>query len=500
MSTRSGKDVARQAGVLLGIGMAGANVIGAVIVLSVVAWLVPTPPLADTRAVVQANIWLMLGYLLIAVPAGMLWGYIFLLPVRRWLYEERVPTEQEQLRTLTAPLRLLIVQGTLWLIGGTVFVLFNLQYSARLSLVIGIAALLTGMSTSAFGYLVAERIGREAFQRALAGGAPLRPSVPGVTTRMMLAWGLSTGVPVLGLVLIGGGVVIGTIPATSHRLAVSAIFLGGEALVVGLLAMALATRSIADPIVSVRRALDRVRGGDIGGHVNVYDGSEVGLLQAGFNEMVAGLREREHLQDIFGRHVGEDVARQAVEHGVVLGGEVRDVAVLFVDIVGSTELASKLPPTEVVRQLNEFFDVVVSTVRNHEGSINKFVGDAVLCVFGAPVGLSEARSAALAAARELHTRLASEVPGLAAGIGVSAGGAVAGNVGTAERFEYTVIGDPVNEAARLTELAKQRGGVLASGDAVDGAVQEEAGHWELGESIVLRGRERPTRVARPLEH
>ena len=278
----------------------------------------------------------------------------------------------------------------------------------------------------------------------------------------------------------------------------TAIFLGGEALVVGLLAMALATRSIADPIVSVRRALDRVRGGDIGGHVNVYDGSEVGLLQAGFNEMVAGLREREHLQDIFGRHVGEDVARQAVEHGVVLGGEVRDVAVLFVDIVGSTELASKLPPTEVVRQLNEFFDVVVSTVRNHEGSINKFVGDAVLCVFGAPVGLSEARSAALAAARELHTRLASEVPGLAAGIGVSAGGAVAGNVGTAERFEYTVIGDPVNEAARLTELAKQRGGVLASGDAVDGAVQEEAGHWELGESIVLRGRERPTRVARPL--
>lgn len=492
-----GPQLARRTGVLLGIGMAAANVIGAFIVFAIVAWLVPTPPLTDTDTIERHNLRLLVGYLAVAVPIGMVWGLAVLQPVRSWLKDDRPPTEFEQRRTLTAPLWLLIVQGTLWLLGGLVFVLFNLQYSARLSLVIGIAALLAGMSTPAFGYLVAERIGRPVFRRALADGSPLRPSTPGVTTRTLLAWGLSTGVPLLGLTLIGGGVVFDVIPASSERLAVSALFLGVEALVVGALAMLLAARSVADPIVSVRSALDRVRAGDTTVQVDVYDGSEVGLLQAGFNEMVAGVRERERLQDIFGRHVGEDVARQALEQGAVLGGEVRDVAALFVDVVGSTEMATQNTPTDVVAQLNEFFEVVVATVRKHDGSVNKFVGDEALCVFGAPVALNDAPGAALAAARELHHRLARDLPGIETGIGVSAGPAVAGNVGTTERFEYTVIGDPINEAARLTEMAKTRGGVLASGTAVESAAADEAAHWSLGDSVVLRGRSRATVVATP---
>ncbi len=496
-SGQRGEDVVRRAGLMLGVGMAGANVIGALIVYAIVAWLVPTPPLTDTNAIERANFYLLVGYLVVAVPIGLLWGLAILQPPRRWLLAERTPTAQEQRVTLTAPARLLVVEVTLWLIGGLVFVLFNLQYSARLSMVIAIAALLAGMSTSTFGYLLAERVGREASRLALAEGAPLRPVAPGVTVRTLFAWALSTGVPLLGLALIGGGVVLGVIPATADRLAVSALFLGSEALVVGLLAMTLAARSVADPIVSVRRALDRVRAGDIDAHVQVYDGSEIGMLQAGFNEMVAGLRERERLQDIFGRHVGEDVARQALEQGVVLGGEVREVAVLFVDVVGSTELATRVPPQEVVRMLNEFFDVVVATVRSHDGSVNKFVGDAALCVFGAPEVLNDAAGCALAAARELNARIARDLGELSAGIGVSSGRAVAGNIGTAERFEYTVIGDPVNEAARLTELAKKRGGVLASGDAVAAASPAEAARWSLAESIVLRGRERPTHLATP---
>jgi adenylate cyclase len=494
---RRGKDVVRRTGLMLGIGMGGANVIGALIVYAIVAWLVPTPPLTDTDAIERANFILLVAYLVVAVPVGMLWGLALLQPARRWLLAERTPTETEQRITLTTPARLLVVQGTLWLVGGALFVLFNLQYSARLSMVIAIAALLAGMSTSTFGYLLAERVGREAFRLALANGAPLRPVAPGVMVRTLFAWALSTGVPLLGLALIGGGVVLGIIPATADRLAVSALFLGTEALIVGLLAMALAGRSVADPIVSVRRALDRVRAGDTDAHVDAYDGSEIGMLQAGFNEMVAGLRERERLQDIFGRHVGEDVARQALEQGVVLGGEVRDVAALFVDVVGSTELASRVAPQEVVRMLNRFFDVVVAVVREHDGSVNKFVGDAALCVFGAPEALPDATGRALAAARELHARIASDLTELSAGIGVSSGRAVAGNIGTAERFEYTVIGDPVNEAARLTELAKKRGGILASGDAVAAASSAEASKWRLEESVVLRGREQPTRLALP---
>jgi adenylate cyclase len=214
--------------------------------------------------------------------------------------------------------------------------------------------------------------------------------------------------------------------------------------------------------------------------------------------MVAGLREREELRDMFGRQVGEDVARQALERGVELGGEERRIAVLFIDLVGSTQLAADCPPEQVVKLLNEFFGAVVATVGEHRGSINKFEGDAALCLFGAPLPSEDPAGDALAAARSLRERLRETLPQADFGIGVSAGAAVAGNIGAAERFEYTVIGDPVNEAARLTELAKTDDGrVLASGAALELAHDGERGRWAVGDRVTLRGRTRETLLARP---
>ncbi|HEU4363578.1 MAG TPA: adenylate/guanylate cyclase domain-containing protein, partial [Mycobacterium sp.] len=227
--------------------------------------------------------------------------------------------------------------------------------------------------------------------------------------------------------------------------------------------------------------------------------SEIGLLQAGFNDMVRDLAERQRLRDLFGRYVGEDVARRALERGTELGGQERDVAVLFVDLVGSTQLASTRPPSEVVILLNEFFRVVVEAVGRHGGFVNKFQGDAALAIFGAPIEHPDASSAALAAARELHDELLPVLGSAEFGIGVSAGRAIAGHIGARARFEYTVIGDPVNEAARLTELAKlEEGHVLASAIAVSGALDSEALCWEVGEIVELRGRTARTQLARPL--
>jgi class 3 adenylate cyclase len=140
----------------------------------------------------------------------------------------------------------------------------------------------------------------------------------------------------------------------------------------------------------------------------------------------------------------------------------------------------------------------VDAAEEHGGWVNKFEGDGALCVFGAPNARRDAAGDALRAARSIRERLADELPSVDAGIGVSAGPAVAGNVGTEQRHEYTVIGDPVNEAARLCELAKRRPErVLASAAVVERADTEEAANWELDESVVLRGRETPTRLATP---
>ncbi|HEU5083251.1 MAG TPA: adenylate/guanylate cyclase domain-containing protein, partial [Acidimicrobiales bacterium] len=286
----------------------------------------------------------------------------------------------------------------------------------------------------------------------------------------------------------------------SEYVAAAVLFLGAVAFGAGLLASVLAARAIADPVTSVREGLERIERGELEARVPVDDGSEVGQLQAGFNRMVHGLRERQRLQELFGRHVGHEVAALALERDADLGGESRPASVMFVDLVGSTAMAEVLPPGEVVATLNAFFDAVVDVVTSEGGWVNKFHGDGALAVFGVPGHEPDHQERALRAARRLCTclaELADEHPGLDAGIGVSSGTVVAGNVGSEERYEYTVIGRAVNQAARLTELAKDRPGrVLASGAAVQGAGSEKA-NWTSRGRIGLRGQRSPTDVYEP---
>jgi adenylate cyclase len=202
------------------------------------------------------------------------------------------------------------------------------------------------------------------------------------------------------------------------------------------------------------------------------------------------------VRDLFGRHVGREVAAAAERDKPQLGGEERHVAVVFVDVIGSTQLVTSRPAAEVVQLLNRFFAVIVEEVDRHCGLVNKFEGDAVLAVFGAPNHLDRPEDQALGAARAIARRLDGEIPEIKAGIGVTAGNAVAGNVGAKERFEYTVIGEPVNEAARLCELAKNEPRrLLASSDTVNAASQEEKARWSLGDTVTLRGHDQPTQLA-----
>ncbi len=230
----------------------------------------------------------------------------------------------------------------------------------------------------------------------------------------------------------------------------------------------------AAPVRVVRAALKRVEQGDLRGDLVVFDGTELGELQRGFNAMVNGLRERERVRDLFGRHVGREVAAAAERERPQLGGEDRHAAVVFVDIVGSTQLVDNQPAAHVVKLLNRFFAIVVNEVDRHHGLINKFAGDAALAIFGAPNRLDRPEDAALAAARAIAERLANEMPEVQAGIGVAAGQIVAGNVGAKQRFEYTVVGKPVNQAARLCELAKSHPArLLASSDTLHAASETD---------------------------
>ena len=177
------------------------------------------------------------------------------------------------------------------------------------------------------------------------------------------------------------------------------LILSSATLIFGFVLMWILSWLTATPVRVVRAALRRVERGDLRGDLVVFDGTELGELQRGFNAMVDGLRERERVRDLFGRHVGREVALAAEREKPKLGGEERHVAVVFIDIVGSTQLVTSRPPAEVVAVLNQFFAIVVEEVDRHCGLVNKFEGDATLAIFGAPNRLDSPEDEALAAAR-----------------------------------------------------------------------------------------------------
>jgi adenylate cyclase len=477
--------------------MAGANLAGALEVFVFLYWVLPNPGVPDPAKLRVLNAIVFIAFGLVSFPAVWIWNARRWRSTLGWQMAGRSPSDRERRLTLRLPLTQQASVAPWWLAAATIFGAINAPSSGTLATDVAVTIVLGGMVTCALGYLLAERLLRPITALALADGVPARPQLPGVRARTLLAWTLAAGVVLLGMALVAIAA-LGGQGFTLERLGVAVLVLSAAGMLVGTAAMVGLSRSLADRIEALRGAVALVEQGRLDHPVEVDDGSELGLLQAGYNRMLAGLQERERIRDLFGRQVGEDVVRLALERGVELGGEARRAAVLFVDLEGSTTLAEKRDPTEVVALLNRFFAIVVEVVAAHRGWVNKFEGDAALCVFGAPLADERASAEALAAARELFERVRAELPEICAGIGVSAGRVVAGNIGAARRFEYTVIGDPVNQAARLTELAKSRPErVLASAEALDGAGPEEAERWEVCDEVDLRGRLRPTRVAVP---
>ncbi len=502
-SQTPGGEVFRRARITTLLAVIAANAVGALVVLVFAVWALPKPARVINLTVTLENVALAAVYLPLALALGTLWGSRRLALGRHggrsWLVAERAPDAQERRLALRGPLVVMEAQSALWGLAVALFVALDARFSWLLALGVGMTIALGGLTTSAAAYLLSEMSLRPVVSRALASHVPERRAAPGVAARWLLAWTLGTAVPIVGLLLVAI-VATSPVPISKQTLIVTVLALCAIALVFGALVMLLAAYLTVHPIGALRRALARVHRGELDAEIAVWDATEIGLLQAGFNEMVAGLRERERLRDLFGRQVGEEVARQALAEGVQLGGERRELAILFVDVAGSTELAASQPPEVVVATLNRFFAEVVDVVSLHSGWIDKFPGDAAMAVFGAPLALQRPAEHALRAARELRERLRERVPDLDAGIGVAAGEAVAGHVGSEHRFEYTVIGDPVNEASRLTDLAKQRAErLLASSAAVAGAGADEATHWQIGEEVLLRGRPLATRIAWPLD-
>lgn len=474
------------------------NVLGTVGVATFLRFLIPLPEAKDFTSPNTPTALLYGAYFVLAIIVGVSATFTFFAPVLRW---QRKPEAYDPNMVRNLVMRIPTLQaltgGVLWGIGVVIFTVVATRYSHTWAVTVALTSTLGGLTVILMTYREAERLVRPVAAKALSQGALDQSKVSPLTPRLLATWMLTTAVPIVGMVLLVLGQAIGFFPTPAEDLIPALLALAAVTLLTGYLGTVLTSMSVVDPIRELQFAINQVRRGDISTKVRIYDSSEIGVLQAGFNEMMRGLRERRRLNEIFGHYVGAEVARRALEEKPELGGEARSVAVLFVDVIGSTGFAASAEPQHVVEALNEFFNRVVEVIHSNGGIINKFEGDAALAVFGAPLPLDDVAGHALAAARQLKQQL----KGLEfeAGIGVAAGTVVAGHIGAKDRFEYTVIGDAVNQAARLTDLAKDTPGrVLTSAATLRQANEAEQQRWSLLKSVELRGRREMTQLARPV--
>ena len=239
---------------------------------------------------------------------------------------------------------------------------------------------------------------------------------------------------------------------------------------------ALLARSVVEPIQDLREGTERVTAGDLGVRVPVLGTDETGRLAESFNQMVAGLEERERLREAFGAFVDPQLAERVLEEGTVIEGEEVEVTVLFVDIREFTAFAERASASEVVTELNAFYELVVPVLVRHGGHANKFVGDGLLGVFGAPEHLVDHADRGVAAAIEIAEVVRRAYGGrLRIGIGVNSGPVVAGTIGGGGRVEFTVIGDTVNTAARVEAITRETDDTVLVTDATCALLQRDHG-------------------------
>ncbi|MBK8966870.1 MAG: adenylate/guanylate cyclase domain-containing protein [Saprospiraceae bacterium] len=257
------------------------------------------------------------------------------------------------------------------------------------------------------------------------------------------------------------------------------------------------TRSFTKPIHALLDEINKVRAGDFSTQAAVLTGDEIGVLTQEFNGMVVGLKERELIRDTFGKYVTRDVADAILNKKVNVAGEVRQCTVLVTDIANYTTIAEDLTPQEVIEMLNEYFSVLVTIVQEHNGVVNKFIGDAIFAIFNVPLDDPDhavhAIRAALAIEQASITRTFGKNRRLHTRIGINTGVVVAGNIGSAERMEYTVIGDEVNIAARLEQLNKDYDTHILLGENTYEMAKNQFDFNRLG-SFQLKGKERSIEV------
>jgi adenylate cyclase len=431
----------------------------------------------------------------LAVASWLIWRRGFD-PILRWAAQDRPATPVERDRVLRYPRRWATHAFVVWLSGAVVVAAASATVSRSVIAPSIVSTILAGAMSCSLQYLRVERTMRPITARALANSRPPESTTPGVSARLTALWALATAVPLLGIAIFGALDVAG-IGYDPDRVIRAALFLSVIGLVVGFVATRIAARSVADPLSSLRLAQDRIHDGDLEARVDVDDGSEVGLLQAGFNHMAEGLAERQRLGEAFGAYVDPQLIERVLREGIDLAGEEVDASLLFTDVRGFTTYSERADAHDVVAGLNKLYAIIVPIVLRHGGHASKFIGDGLLAVFGAPDRLTDHARCAVAAGLEIvETVTRGDAGDLRIGIGINSGTVIAGTIGGGGRVDFTVIGDAVNTAARVEQATRDTGDdLLITGSTLK--LLGDDGSWMERTPASLKGKSQAVRLFAP---
>ena len=434
---------------------------------------------------------------LVAIEVGAaLWlGYRLVRPADRWLRGERTPDTALAAWSALAglPVDLLRFGRGIPVVLNTIPISIYITLELHGTFLSFLAITAGAMVVLAYGVFLRFFVTELAMRPVLADVSCALPDGADLGKRSVALRGkLLVGLPVINVVT---GVVVAGLSSEDpslRALGVGVVVALVVAFTLSFELSALLARSVVEPIEDLREGTARVIAGDLGVRVPVLGTDETGRLAESFNQMVAGLEERERLREAFGAFVDPQLAERVLEEGTVIEGEEVEVTVLFVDIREFTAFAEHASATEVVAELNAFYELVVPVLVRHGGHANKFIGDGLLAVFGAPEHLVDHADRGVAAALEIAEVVRRAYGGrLRIGIGVNSGPVVAGTIGGGGRVEFAVIGDTVNTAARVEGLTRETNDTVLVTDATCALLRGGHGGFAERGTVTLRGRSEP---------
>jgi class 3 adenylate cyclase len=426
------------------------------------------------------------------------WSWRRLKPARRWLMGADDEQEEAWRALITLP-RVHLRRGQViaavvsvipisWYIsyelGGTLLGFLALLAAAYIVLLYGIV----------WRILILELALRPAVESASQG---LTEKVAGEQGGVPLRFKLFACIPLSN---VGTGLAVAGLSSDSkaglRELGFDVAFAVGFAFTASLGLTLLLAGSILGPLRELIRATRAVAENDLDQRVPVTSTDETGELTESFNEMVEAVGERAKLREAFGAFVDPNLTERVLKEGTALEGEEVEVSVLFLDVENFTAFAEDTAAREVVEALNELFETVVPCVHERGGQVDKFVGDGLIAVFGAPEKQPDHAKRAVAAATAIVEKLEEKDGRLSVGVGVNTGPVIAGTVGGGGRVDFTVIGDTVNTAARVEQMTRETGDDLLITEATYERIEGD-GDWDEREAVELEGKREPVRLYAP---